>query len=176
MSRLRSPQSEHSQSRDVPQPEQTASGSEAARLARFRYEAWQHVAPMYDDELPAASQFEAVQCGDLSREGFSYVAEQLPTAQMLVVAMGNPPNLRFFSARVVSSPTASRCGKVGYQIECEFVSKLTEEYQWNPEEERITTASSLGSEQEGNGRSFSHAVPADVGSTGRDLHVTDFRR
>jgi hypothetical protein len=121
-------------------------GSDSTRPARFRYEAWQHVAPMQNGELPSASEFEAVQCRDLSRAGFSFFTEDLPNADMLVVAMGTPPDLRFFTAKVAGSPTASRHGKVGYQIECEFVSKLAETYQWDEVDERIIAASSMGEE------------------------------
>ena len=124
-------------------------GSETTPATKFRYEAWQHVAPMHDGELPFADDFEAVECRDLSRAGFSFFTEDLPTADMLVVAMGTPPDLRFFTARVAGSPTASRNGKVGYQIECEFVSKLTEVYQWDEGEERITAASPMGDQAQG---------------------------
>jgi hypothetical protein len=115
--------------------------SDITRVARFRYEVWQHVAPITDGQLPAPSEFESVECRDLSREGFSFFAEELPVAELLVVAMGSPPNLRFFTARVIGSPPASRHGKVGYQIECGFVSKLTQVYQWDQNQGRIIAAS-----------------------------------
>jgi hypothetical protein len=104
---------------------------DAPSAARFRYEVWQHVAPMLGGELPAPDQFEAVHCRDLSRKGFSYFSDDHPDAPMLVAALGNPPSLRFFVAKVTRSPIASRDGKVGYQIECEFVSKLAEAYEWD---------------------------------------------
>ena len=62
------------------------------------------VAPMLRGELPAHS-------------------------QMLVAALGNPPSLRLFVAKVTRSPLASRDGKAGYQIECDLVGKLSQAYE-----------------------------------------------
>ena len=129
-----------------PSQREPVRGFDSPNMARFRYEVWQHVAPMHDGALPDARLFESVQCRDLSREGFSYFAVDLPAAEMVVVAMGSTPNLRFFAARVVSSPAASTDGKVGYQIECEFVRKLADVYEWDDEEGRIVAASEADSE------------------------------
>ena len=154
MTHLLPPRSEQPQLPGSQPPEQAASQRpddrrfDATPKARFRYEAWQQVAPLNGGELPDPSQFEAVQCRDLSREGFSFFTGELPAAETLVVAMGSPPNLRFFTARVVSSPPASRQGKVGYQIECEFVSKLDRAYEWDQQQGRII-ASSAGRQSKG---------------------------
>lgn len=121
---------------------------DTTRVTRFRYEVWQHVAPIMDGQLPAPSEFESVECRDLSREGFSFSAEELPATELLVVAMGSPPDLRFFTARVIASPPASRHGEVGYQIECEFVNKLTQVYQWDQSQGRIIAGSAADCEAE----------------------------
>jgi hypothetical protein len=114
---------------------------------------------MLDGRLPSASEFEAVQCRDLSRAGFSFFTQKVPNADMLIAAMGTPPDLRFVSARVTDSPPVTRHGKVGYQIECVFVSKLAETYQWDEVDERIIAASSMGEELTRDaGQAQAHAV------------------
>lgn len=103
----------------------------SASTEKFRYEVWQYVAPLEAEAWPSPELFERVLCRDLSSSGFSFFCERLPSYQTLIVALGNPPELRFFVAQVTNSPAVSVHGKGGHLISCEFTRKLSGVYAWD---------------------------------------------
>ena len=67
---------------------------------RSRFVATQRVAFRRTPGIPDETEFTEVQCHDLTRGGFSFFLPSEPKFQLLVVALGTPPNLIHVSARV----------------------------------------------------------------------------
>ncbi|MBI2823209.1 MAG: PilZ domain-containing protein [Planctomycetia bacterium] len=70
---------------------------------------------------PSQSEFRAVLCRDLSEQGFSYVAESPPETVSLVLALGDPNDGVYYTARV------AHCSRDGAQflVGCRFTGRLT---------------------------------------------------
>lgn len=131
----------------IPKPNSTLSvkGGSASQET-FRYEVWQYVAPFKGDALPSAERFERVLCRDLSSSGFSFFSEELPNYEVLIVALGSPPDLRFFVSQITHSPAVSVRDQVGHLISCRFLRKLSDIYQWDVELGGIASVASVKDE------------------------------
>ena len=78
------------------------SGVEHKRSSpRRRYAYRQLVAPMVDGVLPNRGQFSEVPFRDISAGGVSFVIDHRPAFDMVVLALGCPPNLHYVTARIV---------------------------------------------------------------------------
>jgi len=82
-------------------PTGTPAGREQRRSPRrtFRYE--QLIAPLYSGTLPNKARFFPVECRDLSAGGIAFYLPDAPDFNALVVGLGKPPDLTYFTARVV---------------------------------------------------------------------------
>ncbi len=95
------------------------------RLApRFAFGAVQRIAIIVDDELPDPDSFESVRCVDISRTGCAFYRRTLPESSDLVVALGDPPDLTYLTARVVQSSMVDRWGHLFFRIGCQFTGRL----------------------------------------------------
>ena len=116
---------------DVPTPpteaEMAAVGttsSEQRRSPRRAYRYLQKIAPMSDGQMPMAGGFFDVECWDISACGFSFFMDQLPKFETLVAALGCPPALSHFSARVMRVARMTQSGKTRYLIGCDFIDRM----------------------------------------------------
>ena len=66
----------------------------------------QRVAPLRGPDMPPESEFDEVQCRDLTRSGFSFLLPTRPDFDSLVAAFGTPPNVIYVSARVTNCEPA----------------------------------------------------------------------
>ncbi len=69
-------------------------GRSDAALAKPR------IAPQRGQEIPSESEYDEVQCCDLTRSGFSFLFPRRPNFDSLVAAFGTPPEVIYIAARV----------------------------------------------------------------------------
>jgi hypothetical protein len=91
---------------------------------RHDYPYYQKIAPVFDGQAPAWDDFVDVQCGDLSGGGISIWLSDKPSFRELIVALGRPPSLTHFAARVVYVREAVRAGRTMYQVGCQFTHRV----------------------------------------------------
>jgi hypothetical protein len=101
-------------------PPGQAGGSEADR---YRSARMQYVAPYLDGRFPDPSQFEQVRCHDLSLSGFSYLIENRPDYDQVIVALGTAP-LILMSARVTRQAPTMVEGQSCHIVECHFTARI----------------------------------------------------
>jgi hypothetical protein len=81
--------------------EAPATGRQRRSRPRWPFPAIQHVVPYEDGPVPPLESFEPVRCMDLSRSGIAFLLPEAPTTRQLLVALGNPPAVRYLTAEVV---------------------------------------------------------------------------
>ena len=64
------------------------------------------IAPQRGPEIPGESEYQAVQCCDLTRKGFSFLYPRRPNFESLLVAFGTPPDVIHIAARVAQCEPA----------------------------------------------------------------------
>ncbi len=101
-----------------------ATAVQKRRSARRDYRYRQRMAPMNGNTLPAASEFVEVDCWDISAGGVSFFVDRLPNFETLVVALGRPPALSYFSARVMRVARVEENGTARYLIGCTFLGRV----------------------------------------------------
>lgn len=100
------------------------SGKNRRSSKRLPFQHWQRIAPIYGGVLPTLQQFFKVECCDLSNGGVSLYVASRPLFNSLVVALGAPPDERFFTARVVRVTPQARDGREVYQLGCQFMGRV----------------------------------------------------
>jgi len=78
-------------------------GAERRSEQRNAYRVAQRVAPWDGSTFPDETEFVQVQCHDLTRAGFSFVAPTEPRFHTLVVEFSVPPEVLYLSAQVLRS-------------------------------------------------------------------------
>jgi hypothetical protein len=91
---------------------------------RHEYPYNQMIAPIHDDRMPTWDDFVKVPCGDLSGGGISLWLGEKPNFRELVVALGRPPSVMHFAARVVYAREGRRAGRMMYQVGCQFLRRV----------------------------------------------------
>ena len=100
---------------------------------RRPYDTCQNIA-FFSDALPAAHEFEQVQCNDLSVDGVSFFLNRLPDQERVVISLGTAPKLMFMTARIVNERLVYKDGRAAYRIGCQFLNRVEPpRYQWNTE-------------------------------------------
>ncbi len=91
---------------------------------RRAYPYRQQVAPFINNVLPTRGEFSEVQFRDISAGGVSFVLDHPPAFDMVVLALGCPPNFHYVSARVVN--VAEELHKDGHNfiVGCCFVGRV----------------------------------------------------
>jgi len=106
------------------------SGPECRVSPRHQYPYCQKIAPIYGDQMPDWNDFEEVQCGDLSGGGISIWMAEQPSFRELIVALGRPPAVAHFAARIVyvrevrHGCEVRRAGRWMYQVGCQFLRRV----------------------------------------------------
>lgn len=95
-------------------------GPERRSATRHRFTYRQFVAPWVTEGLPPPTAYTVVLCHDVSRTGFSFLADEPYDCERVVAALGPPHKLTYVVAKVVRcSPQQTKTGKkfvVGCQI------------------------------------------------------------
>ena len=100
-------------------------GVESRRAPRQAYRYLQQIAPLADDgRIPEPEEFFDAECGDISASGFSVQLDFEPKFSKLMVALGRPPVVSYFLARVVRIHKDFRGTRRSYKIGCEFVDRV----------------------------------------------------
>lgn len=94
------------------------------RRQRLAYPYRQRIAPIIDGRLPAKSEFAEMQCNDIAPGGFSFVSTRPPESEMLVVALGTPPNLTYLTAQVAHVTRTQRGREHVYLVGCSYVGRV----------------------------------------------------
>ena len=91
---------------------------------RREFACLQWVAPYGEGRLPTTADFIRVRCRDLSLTGFSFLAEQLPHSDYLLVALGTSP-FTFVSAQVLHGRMIRVEGEKHLLIGCRFLRRIS---------------------------------------------------
>jgi PAS domain S-box-containing protein len=102
----------------------TPSGADQRRSPRRAYRYRQRIAPLADERFPAPGGFFEVEFWDISACGFSFFMEQLPKFEMLVAALGRPPSVAHFTARVMRVARMTQGDTTRYLVGCDFVDRV----------------------------------------------------
>lgn len=98
--------------------------SERRRRARLSYPYRQRIAPIIDGRLPDDDEFVEIQCNDIAAGGFSFISLKPPQSEMLVVALGTPPNLSYLTAQVAHVTRIQRGGRRVYLVGCSYIGRI----------------------------------------------------
>lgn len=99
-------------------------GREKRLLPRYTFGLEQQIAEIQDGALPSPDAFESVRCVDISRGGFAFYRKTLPASGEIVIALGEPPDLTYLTARIVQSATIDRYGHTFFRIGCQFNDRV----------------------------------------------------
>lgn len=94
------------------------------RHPRRKFEHVQLVAPYVGGRVPPLAAFEKVSFDDLSQGGCAYYSDYPPIVDEVVVALGIPPALKYFSAQIVSCVSTTAQGRPRYRIGCTFIDRV----------------------------------------------------
>jgi hypothetical protein len=84
----------------------------------------QLVAPYDFGVIPAASDFQAVECWDIGSDGFSFLLLQPPTFQRLILVLTKAEEKTYLSARVIQTKPIVHRGVAEYHVNCQFITRL----------------------------------------------------
>jgi hypothetical protein len=104
--------------------EQKADDEERRGRRREQYTPVQLIAPLGATGLPEIDQFRSINCRDLSPTGFSFVTDDPPTVDKLVVALGVQPNIVYLVAEVVHRTPVGAARQYEYLVGCQFTKRL----------------------------------------------------
>lgn len=93
------------------------------RRPRRSYPYSQRIAPIIEGKLPGRDTFVEVQCNDIAAGGFSYVSPAPPASDMLVVALGAPPNLTYLTVQVAHVNRIKNNGQRMFLVGCNYVGR-----------------------------------------------------
>jgi len=96
---------------------------ESRSSTRHEFPYVQKIAPLVDDLRPAWEDFVAVRCGDVSAGGVSLLMDDPPGFEEFVIALGRPPSLTHFRARVVYVKRSPNRRGPRYHVGCRFLGR-----------------------------------------------------
>jgi PAS domain S-box-containing protein len=97
---------------------------ERRQRQRLAYPYRQRIARIIDRRLPAKGEFAEIKCNDIAPGGFSFMSRKPPESEMLVVALGTPPNLTYLTAQVAHVTRTERGGEHVYLVGCSYVGRI----------------------------------------------------
>ena len=117
---------EKSASKAAPAAGSTApNGIDKRSSPRRGYTYFQRIAPILGNRFPDNGQFVKVACCDISAGGLSYLVEEPPVYDELVISLGTPPNDRKILARIVRTAVRDVNGQPMHQVGCQFIGRVT---------------------------------------------------
>jgi hypothetical protein len=84
----------------------------------------QQIARVTGSVLPTPDAFQCVRCADISPHGFAFYQATRPDFDELAVALGLPPDLVYFTARVIHTELIELCGHLAFGVGCRFTGQL----------------------------------------------------
>jgi len=99
-------------------------GAEQRTSPRRSYHYRQLIAPIRDGKLPSPEDFFHVTCEDISAGGISFYQDQAPDFKDLVVALGAPPHVTYFSAHITRVAQKERDGRDMNFVGCRFTGRV----------------------------------------------------
>lgn len=110
--------------RDKPEGQPDSAGQEDRRRSpRREFDCWQMVAEYDGAKLPTQQDFRLFRFHDISAGGISFLAEERPLGDNLVIALGNIPFV-FFHVQVVRTARRKDLGEGTLQVGCRFVKRI----------------------------------------------------
>jgi PAS domain S-box-containing protein len=91
----------------------------------FQHQQW--IGPMIGTRLPQRDDFFEVVCEDISAGGISFLMDQPPRFQRMIVALGKPPALTYFTASVARVVEKTIDGQKRHLVGCRFTGRI----QWD---------------------------------------------
>ncbi len=108
----------------VIQQQQDADDTDRRDRDRRAYTPVQLIAPLKADGLPDADQFKPMTCHDLSVSGFSFVTDEPPVEDKLVVALGVRPDIAYLVAQVMHRTPVETPQGYDYLVGCRFLKRI----------------------------------------------------
>jgi len=99
-------------------------GTEQRTSPRRSYHYRQLIAPIRDGKLPSPEDFFHATCEDISAGGISFYQDQTPDFEDLVVALGAPPEVTYFSARISRVTQKEHDGRDMNFVGCRFTGRV----------------------------------------------------
>ena len=75
--------------------------------------------------MPEPKDFVEIECHDIGPGGFSYIVDNEPPSDLLVVALGKRPNLTHLTAKIVHSRQIYHRGTPMYIIGCCYTGRIS---------------------------------------------------
>lgn len=105
------------------EPEPLADYQERRTTVRRKFICWQLIAEYDGWALPTQQDFHLHLCQDISSGGISFLADERPRTDQLIIALGAIPFI-FFHVRVVRSLRRKDLEGQPYQIGCRFIRRV----------------------------------------------------
>lgn len=99
-------------------------GHEMRSSPRRTYQYRQLIAPLIGDRLPARNRFFEVVCEDISAGGVAFYLDARPDFKRVVVGLGQPPQLTFFTADIVRIAETEADGRRQFLVGCRFTGRI----------------------------------------------------
>ncbi len=114
-----------SKSDDYPFRTGQLTNPDSRRSGRYSFAVLQQMAWVVDGQMPTRTEFQRIQCVDLSRNGFAFHQPKKPTSDELVVALGTEPNFIYFTAKVIHFELAMANGSEVHRVGCQLTGRLS---------------------------------------------------
>ena len=92
--------------------------------ARTVYQYQQNVAPVHGGQLPHREDFFRVTCQDISRGGVSFIVDDEPDYESVVIALGPSQTVLYVAAKVCNVTPISAVNGLFYRVGCEFTERV----------------------------------------------------
>jgi len=99
-------------------------GRTLRKSPRRVYEYRQIIAPVLGDAMPLADDFFPVECRDISAGGIAFYLNRQPEFKALVVGLGRPPKVTYFTAEVIHFEKVEHRGQERYLLGCHFTGRV----------------------------------------------------
>jgi len=106
------------------QPLGSPRGVEMRKSPRRAFQHQQWIGPIIGTRMPQRDEFFEVVCEDISAGGVSFYLPQRPQFERLVVALGKPPALTYFTADVVRVAEKDVDGQRRFSLGCRFTGRI----------------------------------------------------
>ena len=112
--------------------------STKAAAVRHKFTAKQPMAPLLGDSPPPADAFRLTQCHDLSVREIRFFEDDRPSADRVLVGLGQPSRAKWLVAKIVDYRTTFMYGRTGYLVTAQFLAGIDTHFVW-PETVSITS-------------------------------------
>jgi len=104
-----------------------ASRAALAEAERRKFYRKQFIAPLTSRGMPEPHEYREVVCQALSTEGVTFLQKSSPNFAMLVVELGEAPNVHHLKAEVTKVEAVAVDYGGGYRVHCKFLGRATAE-------------------------------------------------